>query len=63
MGRKLVESGIEPDSPHVYGAILVTESRSVLPMARSRWQAGRGLDALYWMTRVLAALAVARRGV
>lgn len=30
MGRKLVEAGIEPDSPHVYGAIPVVRSRSVL---------------------------------
>jgi hypothetical protein len=35
--------GIEPDSPSVLGAILVIESRSVLRVARSRSQAGRGL--------------------
>jgi len=44
MGPEIGGTGMEPDSPHVYGAIPVLRSRSVLPVARSRWQAGRGLD-------------------
>ena len=44
MGPEEVETGIEPDSPHVCGAIPVLRSRSVLRVARSRWQAGRGFD-------------------